>query len=153
MIRFRGRDAYGRILGRVIADGTDVGLTQLTNGNAWYVKSEAPQLTPQARKRYPAAEAAAKKNRIGLWADPKPVSPWEFRKGTGASELKTFEEKSEVKQPDGFSGGSPHSSPENPESGTKSPENTVFRTARCVSFFYTRAMRWSSAGMSSLFVS
>ena len=104
VIRFRGRDAYGRILGRVIADGTDVGLTQLTNGNAWYVKSEAPQLTPQARKRYPAAEAAAKKNRIGLWADPKPVSPWEFRKGTGASELKTFEEKSEVKQPDGFFG-------------------------------------------------
>ena len=104
VIRFRGRDAYGRILGRVIADGTDVGLTQLANGDAWYVKSEAPQLTPQARKRYPAAEAAAKKNRIGLWADPKPISPWEFRKGTGASELKTFEEKSEVKQPDGFFG-------------------------------------------------
>ena len=89
VIRFRGRDAYGRILGRVIADGKDVGLTQLT---------------PPARKLYPAAEASAKKNRIGLWADPAPVSPWDFRKGTGASELKTFEEKSEVKQPDGFFG-------------------------------------------------
>ena len=104
VIRFRGRDAYGRILGRVIADGKDVGLTQLTNGNAWYMKADAPQLTPPARKLYPAAEASAKKNRIGLWADPAPVSPWDFRKGTGASELKTFEEKSEVKQPDGFFG-------------------------------------------------
>ena len=99
VIRFRGR-----ILGRVIADGKDVGLTQLTNGNAWYMKADAPQLTPPARKLYPAAEASAKKNRIGLWADPAPVSPWDFRKGTGASELKTFEEKSEVKQPDGFFG-------------------------------------------------
>ena len=74
-IRFTEIDRYGRIVGRIHLDGSDVCLAMIAAGFAWhYVQYDA---TPA----YAAAEAQARAARIGLWADPAPpVPPGEYRR-------------------------------------------------------------------------
>lgn len=73
-IRQMGQDRYRRTLGRVFVEGRDVNLAMVQSGLAWrYVKySGDPALI--------AAEQEARVARRGLWADPQPVPPWEWRK-------------------------------------------------------------------------
>jgi len=83
-------DRYGRIIGRVIAPDqncaaancaktVDAGLAQLSAGLAWHYKQYAKEQPRAERERYAAAEHAAHLKRLGLWADPHPVPPWEWR--------------------------------------------------------------------------
>lgn len=69
----RGKDSYGRTLGRVIAVGVDANLGQVRDGFAWVFRrfESDPALI--------ALEAEAKAARRGLWRDPAPVPPWEWR--------------------------------------------------------------------------
>jgi micrococcal nuclease len=70
-----GRDRYKRILGRITTkSGLDVSREMVRLGMAWhYVKySKDPDLAD--------AELQARKNRRGLWSDPAPVAPWDWRK-------------------------------------------------------------------------
>ncbi len=64
------RGPYGRVIARVkLPDGRDLGLELVKAGLAW------------ARcKAYRAAEAEARRRKIGLWADPKPIPPWKWRR-------------------------------------------------------------------------
>ncbi len=68
------RDRYGRTVARLHLRGADVGLELLTAGMVWhwtrYDNSPA----------YAEAEARARAARRGLWADPRPVPPWEWRR-------------------------------------------------------------------------
>jgi len=74
------RDRYKRIVGKVMAAGRDVCLEQVAAGMAWhYVKYQAEQ-EPADREAYATAETAAKQETVGLWIDPDPTPPWEFRK-------------------------------------------------------------------------
>ncbi len=68
-------DNYGRILGYVKYGDKDLSEELLRAGLAWHYKyySDSEHL---AR-----LEAEAKEKRIGLWADPKPIRPYEWRKG------------------------------------------------------------------------
>ena len=74
-IRATGKDRYGRTLARVFVDGADVNLAMVKAGMAWrfdkYSKDGAFQT----------AQEGAQRARRGLWADPAPVAPWEWRKG------------------------------------------------------------------------
>lgn len=67
-------DQYGRNICRISVQGTDVNLVQVQRGMAWvyvqYAKDPA----------YFRAEAEARRARAGLWADPSPVPPWDWRK-------------------------------------------------------------------------
>ena len=70
-----GKDRFGRTLGRVTCEKVDANAEQVRRGMAWvfdrYVKGRSLySLQDEAR--------AAKR---GLWTDPDPVSPWEWRKG------------------------------------------------------------------------
>ncbi|MBO9679535.1 MAG: thermonuclease family protein [Acidovorax sp.] len=58
----------------------DAGLTMVTVGMAWWYRAYAKEQTPQARGQYAFAETEAKAKRAGLWADPEPIPPWEWRK-------------------------------------------------------------------------
>ena len=58
----------------------DVGLAQLAVGLAWHYKRFENEQTPEERGRYAFAEDEARARHVGLWADPKPVSPWDWRK-------------------------------------------------------------------------
>jgi endonuclease YncB( thermonuclease family) len=66
-------DEYGRLLSRVRVDGRDLSLALLRAGLAWHFKrySSDAELAE--------AEELARRERRGLWADPAPLAPWDFR--------------------------------------------------------------------------
>ena len=73
------RDRYGRTVGKVIAAGEDVNLKLVRKGLAWhYKKYEREQSVPD-RLHYARAEQDARRNQRGLWQQPEPVAPWDYR--------------------------------------------------------------------------
>lgn len=73
------KDRYGRFLGRVIFNGTDVCLEQIRSGMAWHYKRYSNEQSESLRREYADAESQARQLKIGLWSEPTPVAPWEFR--------------------------------------------------------------------------
>jgi endonuclease YncB( thermonuclease family) len=80
------RDRYGREVCTVYVDGLDVGLAQLDAGMAWWFRRYANEQPPQQRIDYESAEDRAAADRAGLWQDPNPVPPWEWRKARRRSQ-------------------------------------------------------------------
>jgi endonuclease YncB( thermonuclease family) len=92
-VDWRKTDRYGRLVGTVwvaspdgpcrqrpdCAKTLDAGLAQLTVGLAWHYKKYASEQEPQQRGQYAFAEEEARAKRAGLWRDPNPVPPWEWR--------------------------------------------------------------------------
>ncbi len=74
-----GRDRYGRTLAVIILDGVDINLQQVKDGMAWVYTKYIGEADSGTQDRYLSAEADARDQRRGLWADPDPVPPWEFR--------------------------------------------------------------------------
>jgi endonuclease YncB( thermonuclease family) len=72
-------DQYGRYVCLVRVDGVDVGLAQVKAGLAWHYKKYAHEQTESEREAYASAEEQAQESRRGLWSDPKPIAPWEWR--------------------------------------------------------------------------
>lgn len=58
----------------------DAGLALVTQGMAWWYRAYAHEQTPEARGQYAFAEDEARARRVGLWADPHPTPPWEWRR-------------------------------------------------------------------------
>lgn len=74
------KDKYGRVVGKILLNNTDVCLEQLKRGMAWHYKQYANEQTKEDRETYSLAEQQAKTEFKGLWKDKQPVPPWEFRK-------------------------------------------------------------------------
>lgn len=68
----RGSDQHGRLLGRVDVDGRDINREMVAEGWAWTF-GFAPE------DSYLAAETEARRTRSGLWSDPRPTAPAEWR--------------------------------------------------------------------------
>lgn len=67
-------DRYGRVVGHVSCQGQPANLMMVESGMAWaYVQYDPP-------KPYIDAEQAARDAGRGLWADPDPTPPWEWRR-------------------------------------------------------------------------
>lgn len=79
------RDRYGRVVGKVLLDGTDLNLHQINRGLAWHYKAYSHEQTREDRARYAAAEEVARSERRGLWRDAEPTPPWEWRKNARGS--------------------------------------------------------------------
>ena len=73
-IRYKAIDRYGRIIGLVYCDGAEINLVMVQNGYAWHYNSY--DKTPV----YIQAEIQARRDKKGLWADPNPINPYQFRK-------------------------------------------------------------------------
>ena len=73
-------DRYGRIVGKVIAQGKDVNLAQFRTGMAWWYRKYADEQTRVDQGIYAATEAKARESGVGLWADKDPIPPWDWRK-------------------------------------------------------------------------
>jgi endonuclease YncB( thermonuclease family) len=58
----------------------DVGHAQITVGLAWWYRKYAGEQSPQDRGAYEFSEQEARAKRVGLWSDPDPVPPWEWRR-------------------------------------------------------------------------
>jgi len=72
-------DRYGRTVGSVVVNGQDVGLIQIERGMAWFYRQYAGDLGSERARDYERAEERARADRRGLWADARPVEPWEYR--------------------------------------------------------------------------
>lgn len=73
-LRVVGADRYGRAVGVVERDGTEVNLEMVKDGWAWHDGRLA------RRGELRAAGAAARQAGRGLWADRSPVPPWVWRR-------------------------------------------------------------------------
>jgi endonuclease YncB( thermonuclease family) len=79
-VDLRKKDHYGRYLGVIYISGTDINQSMIQDGYAWFYKHYAKDQPKEEAQRYAKAEAEARAKQRGLWADPNPVPPWEFRK-------------------------------------------------------------------------
>jgi endonuclease YncB( thermonuclease family) len=73
-------DRYGRTVAVVYVDGIDAGLELLRQGLAWVYSRYVVEASPDIQASYQQAETDAREQRRGLWSDPGPVAPWEFRR-------------------------------------------------------------------------
>ena len=78
-VEWSKRDRYRRIVGKVLEGGRDVNLEQVQRGMAWHYKHYQSEQSAADRTRYSEAEVEARAARLGLWADSKPIPPWEWR--------------------------------------------------------------------------
>ncbi len=73
------RDRYGRTVGQVYVDDTDVCLEQIKRGLAWHYKDYEREQSVEDRSRYEIAEEQARNASIGLWRDKNPHAPKLYR--------------------------------------------------------------------------
>jgi len=67
-------DRYGRPIVRVVVDGVDVNAEQVKRGFAWVYRKYSTDSSLYV------FENEARLARRGLWVDPSPVEPWEWRR-------------------------------------------------------------------------
>ncbi len=79
-VEWSKRDRYGRVVGKVMVNGQDVGLAQVSAGFAWHYKAYEREQSRADKDTYAQAEDEARSDRRGLWRDTKPTPPWEFRR-------------------------------------------------------------------------
>ncbi len=76
-LEIRETDEYGREVGIVELDGRNINEEMVREGYAWAYRRylERPYASP-----FIEAEAKARAERRGLWRQPLPTPPWEFRR-------------------------------------------------------------------------
>lgn len=79
-IEIHDRDRYGRILGKLQIENRDLNLEQIKRGFAWHYRHFAKNQPTLDRTSYAEAERVAREKKLGLWIDPNPEAPWDFRK-------------------------------------------------------------------------
>ena len=79
-VEFEKKDKYGRTVGKVLLNGTDVCLEQIKLGMAWHYKQYQSEQSKEDRDTYAQAEQTARTQVVGLWKDKSPTPPWEFRR-------------------------------------------------------------------------
>jgi len=72
-LSWKSLDRYGRPIAQMSVDGLDVNAEQIRRGFAWVFRHYSKDETLIA------FEAQAKASGLGLWADPHPVPPWDWR--------------------------------------------------------------------------
>jgi len=78
-VEWSKQDRYQRVLGKVLLDGKDINLKQVKAGLAWHYTQYDKDLQLADKRLYADAQKAASLKGIGLWGDPAPVAPWDFR--------------------------------------------------------------------------
>jgi micrococcal nuclease len=125
-VRVKTTDVHQRLVARVRVDGVDLSTTLVREGLAWhYLRySSDPALA--------AAEAAARAARVGIWSEPNPVAPWDWRYSaprapatrSGAAKPQLSEQEKEAAESLGLLHGNTSS--------------RVFHTANCKNYWCAR---------------
>ena len=71
---------YKRVIGKILLSGKDINLEQISSGMAWHYKHNQGEQSQSDHMKYSEAEVDARNARRGLWNDPNPIPPWEYRK-------------------------------------------------------------------------
>ncbi|MEZ5504256.1 MAG: thermonuclease family protein [Halioglobus sp.] len=69
-------DSYGREVGTLYQAGVNINAAMVASGYAWWYQHYAPY-----ERKLALSEQQARAQRRGLWADPHPVPPWDWRHG------------------------------------------------------------------------
>jgi endonuclease YncB( thermonuclease family) len=69
------KDSYGRTVGTLYRDGVNINEAMVAAGYAWWYQHFAPH-----ERRLEEAEQRARAQRVGLWAEPQPMAPWDWRR-------------------------------------------------------------------------
>ena len=86
------RDRYQRVVGKVMVSPQaceedrcqftlDAGAQLVEEGFAWWYRKYAKEQSSEDARRYERLEQMARTARSGLWSDPEPVAPWDWRRG------------------------------------------------------------------------
>jgi endonuclease YncB( thermonuclease family) len=99
VVDYHDYDRYQRVLGKVLLDGEDVNLEQVEAGMAWHYKKYQEEQSVSDRVKYTDAEREARRQKLGLWRDPDPTPPWEYRQASRErmNDLELFVVKSTVR--------------------------------------------------------
>jgi len=57
----------------------DICHQQIKSGLAWHYKKYQNEQSIRDREAYSASEISAQNQQLGLWSDPRPVAPWDYR--------------------------------------------------------------------------
>ena len=69
-----GKDRYGRTIAWIYVNGVSLNKELLKAGLAWHYKRYSKD------RDLAILEAEARAKKIGLWSDPNPIPPWEWRR-------------------------------------------------------------------------
>ncbi len=72
-----GKDRYGRWIGHLYADGVDVNRQMVASGMAWHYAAYSKD------QSLAALQTQAQAQKLGIWSQPNPTPPSEFRKSGG----------------------------------------------------------------------
>ena len=81
-----GLDVYGRTLATIYVwqdqkhEWLNVNERMVMLGHAWVMRRYYDHLPPDRQKQLNRLERWAKSKKVGLWKDPKPVPPWNWRR-------------------------------------------------------------------------
>ena len=85
LLDVRGHDRYKRTLARVSCAGADANAEQVRRGYAWtfvrYARLDSPLFV---------LEKEARTAHRGLWQDPYPVAPWDWRRSVRESSRASY---------------------------------------------------------------
>lgn len=99
-VEVTSKDRYGRSLGRVYLDDTDINVEMLKTGMTWVYRQYSKD---KSLLKY---EDEARIKKVGLWSLPEPerIPPWEWRRGKRnvpiSNDVKKHAEPSLIKTPD-----------------------------------------------------
>lgn len=79
------KDKYGRVVANLFIEGKNVNQEIVKNGYAWWYRKYAPDDTELEK-----LEEEAREEKRGLWQDPEPIPPWEWRKNVRENMRKRF---------------------------------------------------------------
>lgn len=74
-----GKDRYGRWIGHLTVNGVDVNRQMIATGNAWHYAAYSHD------DSLAALQSQAQAQKVGLWAQPSPQPPWEYRANAAKS--------------------------------------------------------------------
>lgn len=69
-----GKDRYGRWIGHLYVDGIDVNRQMVATGMAWHYAAYSKDSSLST------LQSQAQAQRLGLWSQPNPMPPWDYRK-------------------------------------------------------------------------
>lgn len=81
-VETKDKDRYGRTVGIVTLSGQCLNEALIKNGLAWVYRKYC---TETFCEDWLNLEIVARYGKIGLWSEPNPIPPWEFRHGKSQS--------------------------------------------------------------------
>lgn len=77
-VNYTGARTYSRVVGEVFVGGRSVNKELVAAGQCWAYTTYLPKAV---RNEWLVMEARARAKNLGLWKDPNPIAPWDWRKG------------------------------------------------------------------------